>query len=880
MAKWAHDTADADLGTGSPQMIMPQTRKYYINLEPTELTVESSNRSFESESELKEWIWENHKEELLSSMTIKDKDEETDLKRAQRRLALLDVISLAQRQCLQNESAQVVFGSLLDSLLQLTNGEYGFIGETKYDQEGNIYLQTQAYTHIAWDSATPKLHEENANSGLKFTNQDSDFGKVLSTAEPVISNNLEQTPFVGGIPDGHPALNCSLGIPFFKNGGVEMNGMIGIGNKPGGFTQEDIDFLEPFTATCSNLLDAYCQNQERKDLINNSEERVRVRIQELQLVNTNLEDANRRVLESSAAQMQHFACMSHEIRTLLNGIIGLSSLLQETKLSAMQAESLNMIVNSGDLLLTVVNDVLDYSKLESGNVEIEIRQSNLQETLNSFVHSIETKAQDKQLTVRTFYDTALPEFVTTDSRRLQQIMYNLLGNAIKFSEEGSVVELHVTLCDAMSSSVQGEDENEHDAADFCPHSPCESSCVPFSCTHTSSRYLRKNASGCFASDFPLQSSTSLDSEASSASSWSSHAKNELETEQVIRFIVKDYGRGIAKKDFARIFKPFRQASVETERVYGGTGLGLTITAKLAKALGGMIDVDSKEGEWSKFTVDLPFRETPADISSIAQRLQTTTILLVHKDTESLVQVKDYFRRYNVDFLHFTNLDEMETRIMEQGFLLQERSYICLVDEDLYSPEPVELLSNLSKSILLTFGPSYSVKESQGHYRCLVQVLPSVFFDSLGGYHESLTTDRRGLLAKAFSNVLMNSVPYESWRVLIAEDNLVNQKVLQRMLTRLGLVVIDIVGDGQQAVDREASHEYDIVLMDMQMPVMDGIDACKLICSRQGGHPKARVIFVTAHASSSYEEECTKAGGIDFLPKPFNLRDVEKCFQNL
>jgi signal transduction histidine kinase len=785
-------------------------------------------------------------------MTITYKDEMTDLERAQRRLALLDKITRVQMQCLQNDRPRVVFESLLDSLLQLTNSEYGFIGETQFDQDGKIYLHTKAYTNTAWDSATQK----------------SLFGKVLTTAEPVISNNLEQDPCASGVPEGHPALNCFLGIPFFKNGGLEMNGVVGIGNKPGGFTKEDIDFLEPFTATCSNLLEAYWHIQEKKDLIKTSKENVRVRTQELQLVNKNLEEANRRVLASSAAQMQHFACMSHEIRTPLNCIIGLSSLLQqETELSAMQADSLNMIVNSGDLLLTVVNDVLDYSKLESGNVAIEIRRSNLQETLNSFVHSIETKARAKQLTVRTFYDMALPEFVTTDGRRLQQIMYNLLGNAIKFSEEGSEVELHVNLCDANTPFASGS------------QSSFEPSCVPFSRRDTSSTYPSEASTECFASNCPLQSLKSPGMESSSDSSYSSHAKNEFETEQVIRFIVKDYGKGIARKDFGRIFKPFQQASAETERVYGGTGLGLAITAKLANGLGGTIDVDSKEGEWSKFTVDLPFRETPADISAISQRLDSATILLVHKNTESLVQVKDYFRRYNVDFLHFMNLAEMEARIVEQGFLVRERSYICLVDEDLYSPEPVELLSNMSKSILLTFGPSYCVNESAGHYRSLVQVLPSVFFASLGGYLDSLTTAGRGLVT-SLSVISMNSVPYRDLRVLIAEDNVINQKVLHRMLTRLGLEVIDIVGDGQEAVDREASQEYDVILMDMQMPVMDGVEACRLICSREGGHPNAKVVFVTAHASSSYEAECTDAGGVDFLSKPFKLRDVDECFQKL
>lgn len=164
-----------------------------------------------------------------------------------------------------------------------------------------------------------------------------------------------------------------MGIPFFENNG-KLIGLVGIANKPNGYVQEDADFLEPFMVTCSNLLQAFQQVQENESLINTLEQKVRDRTRELQVSNERLKQANRQVVQTSAQQLQHFACMSHEIRTPLNCIVGLSSLLQESKLSPMQEDSMRMIVMSGDLLLTVVNDVLDYSRLESGNVDIEIQE--------------------------------------------------------------------------------------------------------------------------------------------------------------------------------------------------------------------------------------------------------------------------------------------------------------------------------------------------------------------------------------------------------------------------------------------------------------------------------------------------------------------------
>jgi len=150
----------------------------------------------------------------------------------------------------------VVYGCLLAGLLDLMDSEYGFIGEVKYEENGTKFLQTHASTNIAWNEATQNFYEENAEDGLRFYNMNTLFGTVLNTGCPVISNNPKKDKRAGGLPKGHPALNHFLGIPFFKKGG-ELIGMLAIANKPGGYTEDDIEYLEPFTVTCSNFIQAY-----------------------------------------------------------------------------------------------------------------------------------------------------------------------------------------------------------------------------------------------------------------------------------------------------------------------------------------------------------------------------------------------------------------------------------------------------------------------------------------------------------------------------------------------------------------------------------------------------------------------------------------------
>ena len=228
-------------------------------------------------------------------------------------------------------------------------------------------------------------------------------------------------------------------------------------------------------------------DQLHRDLIDSMEKQIENRTNELATANTNLESANSQLAVQSAKQLEHFACMSHEIRTPLNCIVGMSSLLLEDSdgpsMNPMHADSIRMINTSGELLRAVVDDVLDYAKLESGSFEVDIKPTKLQDTLDSVLYSISQKVQDKNIRVRTHFSPTVPEYIETDSRRLQQVLFNLLGNAGKFSKADSVIDLSVSLVKI-----------------------------------------------------------------------SSHSNRDL-----IRFSIRDYGKGIEKKDFETIFVPFSQA---------------------------------------------------------------------------------------------------------------------------------------------------------------------------------------------------------------------------------------------------------------------------------------------------------------------------------
>lgn len=350
-----------------------------------------------------------------------------------------------------------------------------------------------------------------------------------------------------------------------------------------------------------------------------------------------------------------------------------------------------MIESSGDLLLTVVNDVLDYARLETAAVNIEVRKTNLQEMLNSVVHLIALRAQPKRIKLRTFYSATMPEFVWTDGNRLQQILYNLLGNAIKFSKPSGVIELSCSLENNFSIDTDGLKNN------------------------------RRSFSPAFG-----DSVTSDETETCSISTCDSGPALEKD-QQVLCFSIKDFGKGIDKQDFDRIFQPFQQARSNEQAISGGTGLGLAVVSRLVQAKGGKLFVDSEAGEWTKFTIEIPLTiDTSVSEEDLQHELKGTSVVFIDNGdevspTQSTTEavLKDLGAQCNA----FKSMEEMaEARHSFEP----ARARVLILKENLFIAESYRRISALAPTAVLTFGPSHSVKETSGHFRSIEQVSSSVF----------------------------------------------------------------------------------------------------------------------------------------------------------
>jgi signal transduction histidine kinase len=417
-----------------------------------------------------------------------------------------------------------------------------------------------------------------------------------------------------------------------------------------------------------------------RDLIGSMEQQIKDRTEELAEANLDLERANALLAIQSARQLEHFACMSHEIRTPLNCIVGMSSLLLDDAdvLDPMHADSIRMIYTSGDLLKAVVDDVLDYAKLESGSFEVDIKEINLQHTLSSVVHSISQKVQEKNIRMRLHYSPLLPATFETDSRRLQQVLFNLLGNAGKFSKENSVIDFQVSIIPAASTEVNPDDTSNG---------------------------------------------------------------------EVVRFSVKDYGKGIEKKDFKTIFDPFSQASKETQTIYGGTGLGLSITSKLVKRLGGAIGVQSEYGKFAEFTVDLPFRGKTVNTVKLRKTMRNTVIVIVEpkkhynygfcndvSQEEPSAFHEAESEAFGLRVIRCHNLDCFFHQLKTSDMVTPDTHFALLVREDLYQFGTIEMLESLVHRMnytLMTFGPKYAVETTKDrHFKSLEGIFPASLLESI------------------------------------------------------------------------------------------------------------------------------------------------------
>jgi PAS domain S-box-containing protein len=533
-------------------------------------------------------------------------------------------------------------------------------------------------------------------------------------------------------------------------------------------------------------------------------------VTERRRVEAQLVEAKEAAEAAARAKAEFLANTSHELRTPLNAVLGFSELLLETDLDARQHGMLETIQQSGELLLALINDLLDLSKLEAGRLELDLHLVELEPLFATAIAQVAPRALEKRLELLWTIDPAVPAWIVADGLRLSQIVLNLVGNAAKFTDRGEV-SVHVELASVVTSTA----------------SATSSTSVP---GPTGAKQTPRPGE-------PIR----------------------------LRVTVQDSGLGIPQDRRDRLFQKFAQLDASSTRRFGGTGLGLAITKALVERMGGRVEVESEgvPGRGSRFMFEIDAVTAAPRGSAIPPepRLmgRRVAVLAVHAGlAQSLIRT---LRALGLEAV----VPSADSRLLDVDVVLVDEPIAAGFVERHLGEAAIVVLSPVGAARVEGSSPRRRIAPLSKPVR--PRSLRDVLIRLLGTVPRMEAVQRPSLGSRSLPPM----------RVLLAEDSVVNQQVITAQLARLG-VQADVVPDGRAALAAIASGRYDLCLLDVNMPELDGLEVARAVRKLDGAAARTVLVALTASAMAGDRERCLAAGMDEYVSKPVRIPALEAALR--